>query len=287
MSGNDTMECWDVRRGLWPPERPRLAGDWVVKARKHVEACPACQEYFAQDRRLLAAYDRLRGIEAPPHVKEKVLAMLAAESSATESSLGSGARGPGSGTSDRRTGEPERRSRTARRVAVAGFAVAAGLAALFVVGDFGDDASGGPLASSGDHSSMYVEDYLRRAVSQHRITTSDPAEVERFLSQELGVRLTPLQIVGLELTGAEICLLEGLRGAMIRYRTDGETVTHYMLPREDAARRAPTLSVASAEEALGESPPAVVVWADGRTEQALVAPLPPERLLGLARGSDD
>ena len=89
---------------------------------------------------------------------------------------------------------------------------------------------------------LFVDDYLRRAVGQDNIVTSDPAEISRFLMKGLGLLITPMQIEGLRLAGAEVCFLDGRRGAMIRYRQNGHEVTHYLIPREGVAGRPPRQS---------------------------------------------
>lgn len=275
------MDCRSVREGLWPPERPRLAEDWVLRARRHVRRCPACTAYFEQDRRLLELYDRLRGVRTPERVRERVFDMLARESADGSPALSAGDADVFQGRTSSAAGQGSGRRRMSlgdllspRGLAV-GALVAAALAAVLVVP--------GPRGAVSTESSMFVEDYLRRAVSQDRISSSDPSEVSRFLARELGMGVTPLEVAGLDLDGAEICLLEGLRGAMIRYRSETGVVSHYVVPREGARIRAPTLVEAPPPGKGGTVSPAVVVWSDARVEQALVAPLSPARLLGLAR----
>ena len=75
----EMIDCSEAREGLWPPERPRLARDEVLKARSHVEGCASCTEYFAQDTQLLGFYDQLRQTGAPRAVRERVFDALAAE----------------------------------------------------------------------------------------------------------------------------------------------------------------------------------------------------------------
>ena len=126
-----------------------------------------------------------------------------------------------------------------------------------------------------------MEDYLRRAVGQDHITTSDPDEIARFLARELGIQLLPMQVPGLELEGAEICLLEGRRGAMIVYKQHGAAISHYVVPREGAQPREPALSMDCCEQTSGMP---VVTWATRQLEQALVGEISPEQLLRLASG---
>ncbi|NIP57749.1 MAG: hypothetical protein GWM92_05925 [Gemmatimonadetes bacterium] len=253
----------------------------MVRARRHVRRCPACADYFEQDRRLLELYDRLRGVRTPERVKERVIDMLGRESTDRSLAVSAADDDVSHGRSSSEAGRGTRLRRFGlgdfvswRRLA-AGALVAAAVGALLVVPGARDVVS--------TESSMFVEDYLRRAVSQDRISSSDPSEVSRFLARELGMGVTPLEVAGLDLDGAEICLLEGRRGAMIRYRSETGVVSHYVVPREGARIRAPTLVEPPAPGKTGTLSPAVVVWSDAKVEQALVAPLSPARLLGLAR----
>ena len=260
------MNCTDTRRALWPPERPRLAAAAVLKAQRHRESCPACQEYFAQDRRLLDAYDRMRDERAPRHVRERVFDSLARERA--------GALGlsPLAGSRSRaRLGRLPLWS----LVAVASIVgVLAGSSSLFRV----------PAAGVVEEGGLFVEDYLRRAVGEDNIVSSSVEEISGFLTRELGIAVTPMEVAGLLLAGAEICLLDGRRGAMIRYTEGGREISHYVIPKEGAARRDPAVSsgLGSGDGAAG---PAVITWATPQVEQALVGELPAERLLELARNS--
>jgi hypothetical protein len=209
------MDCAQARRLLWPPERPLLAGDEVVRAREHVRACAGCRSYLTLDRALLSLYDRSRRTEAPAAVRERVFDALA----------------------------------------------------------------GGPTSPPVESPDVFVEDYLRRAVGQDRIETSDPTAVRRFLERELGLTFDPIRLAGLALERAEICLRDGRRGAMIVYEADGVPVSHYIVPRHDVGARAPDLSPRR-EGSTAEMP--VVTWATSDAEQALVGGLSPEQLLEIA-----
>jgi anti-sigma factor RsiW len=254
------MDCGTAREGLWPPERPRLADDDVVEARRHVESCAACQEYFRQDRALLDAYDRMRANVAPARVRERVFDALARERAA----LSRGER--------INTGVP-RYDRTIARGSAAALAIfVLGMIAWLVLGR-----RSGPA----DGATMFLEDWLRRAVATESVETSDPEVVRQFVARELGIAHAPLRIRGFEIEAAEICLLSGRRGALIRYASDGRIVSHYVLPSADAEPREPALM----QSEPGAGPAAVVTWAAPSIEYALVGDLPPESLLQFARSA--
>lgn len=252
------MDCLEVRQGLWPPERPRLASEEVMAARQHVRRCPSCARFFDQDRRLLDTYDRLRREEAPAAVKDAVIAAA---------------------------GKENARAHVTTREAAGATSWArppAGLLAVLVVaGILGsthlwEARPGSAVDNAG--TSIYTDDYLRRAVGRDQLETSDPMEANRFLRRELGVELQPLSAPGLVLRRVEICLLDGRRGAMLEYRLDGKVVSHYVVPKENDEVRRPSVQEGGSPQA-----PPVVTWSVGSVEQALVGELSAERLLELAR----
>jgi hypothetical protein len=173
--------------------------------------------------------------------------------------------------------QEERREALDFRTSVLRLALPATMLVLvvgFAVLQLGEDG-----ASTSEGGEVFVEDYLRRAVGQDHIVTNDPAEVTRFLERELGLRFAPIQIAGLDLARAEICLLEGRRGAMIVYKKDGAEVAHYLVPREDSPEREPALSTKGRADS-GAMP--VVTWATPNIEQALVGEVGAEELLRIA-----
>ena len=252
------MNCSEARHALWPPERPRLAEAEVLEARRHVRGCPACESYFAQDRALLDAYDRASQERAPQILRERVFDALARER----------ARGLGLAP--------------ARRVSRRWVVVAAASVVGLLVGGFAVSLRNVPDGLN--DGGLFAEDYLRRAVSQERLVSSDAAEIGRFLTRELGRPIRPLQIPGLRLTSAEICLIEGRRGAMIKYVEDGREISHYLIPREGTQRRDPEPASALSPSS-GAGGPRLITWATPEIEQALVGEVAEARLMELARNA--
>lgn len=277
------MDCSRAREGLWPPERPRLAGPETLAARAHLDACAACRDYLAQDRLLLDAYERLREVEAPPGTREEVFVALA------KARVG----GSGEAASPRRERPFQERwspgALTRILPGVGAVAVVALLVAFFAGGLQGPEGTGtepsalapAELPAGTSAGAVFVEDYLRRAVGEEHIETDDPSEIRAFLLRELGVPVVPLQMAELSLERAEICLLKGRRGAMIVYKRRGVAVSHYLVPREGAPVRKPSVSQG---QVAGEPP--VVTWSSGSLEQALVGEVPSADLLEMAGSGD-
>ena len=252
------MNCSEARHVLWPPEQPRLAEAKVLEAREHVHGCPSCESYFAQDRSLLDAYERAGRERAPQALRERVFDALALERSRSV------------------VEEPATPGVSRRWMLTAAASVVGLLAGGFVVSLKG-------TSDALNDGGLFAEDYLRRAVAQERINSSDPGEVGRFLTRELGRPIQPLHVVGLRLTSAEICLIEGRRGAMIKYVQDGRDISHYLIPRDGTPRRDP--EPASAWSSVADGGPALITWATPEIEQALVGEVSVDHLMELARNA--
>ncbi len=249
------MDCAEARAALWPPERLRVVDDTVVRARSHLDGCECCREYFRQDEALLDVYARVRELTAPMRVRRRVFDSLAAARWAPDSHR-SGVQ-PWSGRLLRQSVWP------------IAFVVLLTVVTLAQIQD----------SRATEASAVFVEDYLRRAVGQEHIVTDDPAEVRQFLERELGLTLEPLSFAGFELDRAEVCLLEGRLGAMIVYKGTDGSISHYLVPRDDADPRPPRLSTNSG----GAMP--VVTWATPALEQAVVGELAATALLELTTSS--
>ncbi len=132
-----------------------------------------------------------------------------------------------------------------------------------------------------DMNGAVAQDYVRRTVGEDYLDTSDPHEVSRFIERELGLILSPLQADGLVLERVEICLLDGKRGAMIRYRIHGEKVSHYVVSATVTRAQAP--AVAREQAGIGGEALPLVTWAAANVNQTLVGAVSPDELLALAR----
>ncbi len=278
------MNCSQARHALWPPERPRLAEADVLEARRHVQGCPACESYFEQDRSLLEAYDRASRERAPQALRERVFDSLARErskglgASAGVEAFAVEASAVDAAAMEAAAMEAAASKLVSRRWVLAAAASVAGLLAG------GSVVLLQSLLETPDDGGLFAEDYLRRAVAQERIVSSDAVEVSRFLTRELGRPISPLQLAGLRLTSAEICLIEGRRGAMIQYVEDGREILHYLIPREGARGRDPEPASAwSSDTNIGG--PALITWATPEIEQALVGEVPADHLMDLVRNA--
>ncbi len=260
------MTCDEAREALWPVRQPKLVVGQNERARTHVDACRDCRDFLAQSQTIADAYDHLACAKASPELRERVFDAIAVERAGQRAE-----RAAVSPSIRQRVGLQSLR-RPWRVVAVA-TVVLASAAAL----------TRSATADAPEPGAVFVDDYLRRAVGQERITTSDPGTVGRWLARELGLTMTPLEWAGLVLEGAEICLLNGRLGAMIQYRMDGVQVSHYLVPWHGAKKRAPTIGLGNRESRA--QMPLLVTWSTASMEQALVGDVGSEKLLELARSA--
>jgi hypothetical protein len=262
--------CTRARAELWPPERIRLAEPEILEARVHVDSCPVCADYLRQDAALLEAYAQLREVRTPFAVRERVFDVLARERAGMDLAT----RPP---SSAEHSGEPRRRGVWFP----VGVGVAAGIALLVAL--LGrSEPTATPLGPA-EASAAMVEDYLRRAVGTEQVETSDPREIQRFLAREIGVPMAGLIHPDLIPIRAEVCMLDGTRGALIQYDRDGEVVSHYVIPAEQVGPREPEVAQSMEDGRPDAMGPNVVTWSRPGVQEALVSDLPVAELLELLR----
>lgn len=291
MEERNDMNCEEARDRLWPPERPKVAETEVVEAWRHVDFCPDCRAFLRRDEMLRRRLGELRLPAAPSEVRERVFQALAEERER-------GARNPeppevaeadgGDGRADRVPGL------SSRPAAVRVLAAAAVLTALFLGGRLLIDAPPGPdrIAdgpTAGEEATpapgevRFVEDFVRRAMPESRIVSSDPAEVSLFIAREVGLPVRPHDFEGFQLLGAEICVVEEKRGAVIFYERNGQVLYHFLVHHDDVTPLAPELTEARPHRWEGSADPSVAIWSAGSVDEALVGDVSPEALVAMAR----
>lgn len=257
------MTCERAREILWPARRPTLAEGECEEARRHVATCSECQEFLTTSDQVALAYEELAQVQAPAELRERVFTAIACERAGVDQA-------------DQTSRLPWARWARLQRVGVAAVTVIA-LGSGFWLGR---PAPASEAAVEAESGAAFVEDYLRRAVGEERILTSDPMAIRHWLARELGLQVEPLQLEGFALELAEICLLNGQRAAMLQYAaSDGAQVSHYLVPRAGAGEREPAVGTQGA----GGPVPPLVTWSTPSLEQALVGDLDPAELLRIAR----
>lgn len=257
------IDCREARRALWPGDSLRLSDERVEAALAHADECESCSGFLDRDRRVAALVrDSMPRTEAPRELRERLYTALARERAGE-------------------TGRSKWRGRGAWKVATALF-----LGGLALAG------AGRWLIGHGDArspASAFAEDYLRRAVEQDVLVTSDRERVGAFFARELGISAQPPRLPGYEVKRAVICLMNGRRGGVVEYTSGGKSLSYYVLPDEGDGTGLPHEFDARRIEWGSERPTAaaarglgVATWRDGEHQHALVGNLSPETLEEIA-----
>lgn len=247
-------DCSETRRTLWPADIMRVSDAEVEAALGHAEGCVNCRRFLERDRRVARLIrESVPRVCASRELRERLYTALARERSGVLS----------------RVGWRWSRALGVAVVVVAG--AAAGTAAHWLLERPSDPAT-----------STFAEDYLRRVVEQDVLESSDPQQIAGFFTRELGVSMPPPEVPGYQLQRATICLMNGLRGAVVEYGADGKRFSYYIIPHrtetfassraEDSRlvdRRVSWPAVVGRERGLD-----VATWWDGEHQHAVVGDLP-------------
>lgn len=261
----DTLNCEAVQRCLWPLEEPRPYSEEEEAARMHLGHCTGCREFFERDaalRRAIARYGL--AASAPESLRQRIRDVLFGRFPADDREV---ARREDPAAV---AGEIMSATRLPVRLRREGWAVAAAIVAFLTAATFLQ--SGKPVAGE-----VYARDYLSHA-EDLQIYSPDPAAVSRFFQQQMGVGMRPVMLEEGQLTRAMVCVLADRQAAMVEYEVLGHVVAHYRLVRGDDAG-------ARGVRATTKGGVTTVTWRDTALEHALVADLPADDLIELARAA--
>lgn len=253
------MDCEQVRRRLWPLDRPRPLAEGEEAAREHLDACAACRAFFERDRLIGRALAELPVMApAPPEVRERVFDALARE----RALVGSAA---DEAPPARATSKPALRR-------IIPWAVAAAAAVIIGTAVF----RSAPPASD----AAFAQDFLSREVEADVVEGPDATQVSAFFMREMGVPIPPVDLEEASLERAMICLIDGRRAAMVEYALEGYKLAHYRVPVDGRAREG--RKAGPRARMTEENGVCVVRWSDGRYDHALVSNLPESRMREVA-----
>jgi anti-sigma factor RsiW len=251
-----TLGCGKSRRLLWSDEHVRLADREFLDARAHVADCRGCQGFLGDMQALTSLIRRLAPRPVtPPSLRERLFNAVAAE---------------------RMAGQREMRISRRARALAASLIGAVGLVALLLW----------PLYQSRTHDtwqdamSAIVEDHAR-GLHHESLTTSDQRAARQWLTARIAFAVQVPDVNGLVLERAEVCRLNGRRACLLRYRVDGQVVSYYSY--ELVPDQLLTESAGSTFHEQERAGYRVVAWEEAGVLRALVADLPADRLLNLAR----
>jgi anti-sigma factor RsiW len=134
------------------------------------------------------------------------------------------------------------------------------------------------MAAPPDRFTGLAEDHMR-ATRGDGLVSSDSTSVSRWLAARLPFAMEVPELPGLRIRGARLCLMDGRRGGVVEYSSEGRPVSYFVVPDGEPAERPPIGELRSAVRAGYH----VVTWREPGLVHALVGDLPEATLLGLAR----
>lgn len=247
-----TTDCGRARRILWPDAGPRPLTSDVEAAQAHVAECGACRAFIGEMRDFAAQVQRhVPRPTAPAAVRERLFTTIARARAMLPA--------------------PAPRRPNLLRGTIAGLAVGALIGGGWALGR----RASGPIE---EPSLVAVARDHVRGLQHDAIANGDAAAVTSWLDERVPFAVRVPDFPGAVLEGARLCLVQGQRGAVVRFRLDGRPVSYYVMPARGPARR----DEAAFEEEV-EAGYTVVAWRHGGLRHALVGDLPRHRLAALAR----
>jgi hypothetical protein len=245
-----TISCGRARRVLWPDAGPRAVTPETELAERHVAECAECRLFLEEMSRIgRLTHELASRPQAPREVRDRLFKAVAR---ARTGSSGLGWQ------------------RLSRWV---------GLAAVLALLAGGALVWGTRVAAPPDRFTGLAEDHMR-ATRGDGLVSSDSAAVSRWLAQRLAFAMEVPALPGLRIRGARLCIMDGRRGGVVEYMSQGRSISYFVVPDLDIERRsAPTADVQSAVRAGYR----VVTWREPGLVHALVGDLPEATLVGLAR----
>lgn len=200
-----TTRCGRARRELWPDSGPRSATAGVVDARRHVAECAQCTAFFAEMR---AMAEHLHATAprpiAPLEVRDRLFERIAG--ARTNTAIRSRSRSPW----------------------IAGWALAALL--LLVIGV---RAFEGRVARPREPLLAALAREHAHTLGEFGISSSDPAEVARWLKGRLPFAVQVPVFSDAPLRGARLIDMNGTRAVVIQYDIGEEALSYFVVGRDD------------------------------------------------------
>jgi anti-sigma factor RsiW len=246
-----SVTCGRARRILWPDGGPRAASPEVIDAQEHLAGCAACRQ-FMRDMRVLgeAVRDGAPREQAPADVRGRLFTAVARARAGTHPA-------------------PRRRAHAPWLAAAAVLAVALG---TLTADRLQRDAQVDPI-------SAIAEDHAR-ALGRAHLGSADPAEVTRWLAEQVHFAIHVPALPDARLRGARLCVMDGRRGAVVEYEVEGVAVSYFVVPDEAE----PTRDTAAARfDRATRAGYRIVSWREPGLLHAMVGNLPESRLATLAK----
>lgn len=242
------MDCNAARLVLWPDPEGAHAGPGVREAFAHYRGCAQCQGFFRTQR---ALGDRLRGLRvppAPPHLRDRTLAALDND-------------------------EAGRARRRARWMIASGGALVAAAAALILF-----------VGRPADPMDVAVPLVRHMQATADEMESSDPAALAQWLSSRAGYAVSVPELSEATPRAGRIVRLGEAHVAVVEYAMHGTPLTYFALPSDQIMGRDVRMDEPMPASVNGYE---VAVWKEGTQARALVAAMPRDEVLAVAKECRD
>lgn len=223
---------------------PSAVNEQQLQAQEHVRCCERCQSNLQEDMQLRNGIRGLAREKPSAEFKEKLFTEI----------------------SRLRWQKTERERRIQFRLAVAVITVA-----LLVLG-----AIWYARRSPSNLVDYLVEDHQENIPGRFMMTSSSPADIERWFDGKLDFPVHVRTVHGAELVGARLCRVENTHAALVFYRGRSRLISWFTFPQRTpraASNTPPTIS-----SARGYS---VIQWSEKGLTHAVVSDLESGELLAL------
>ena len=247
-----TVECGRTRRLLWPNNGLQAVTAEIVEARRHLETCAECAEFFAEMRTLRDGIRRaVPRTAAPLEVRDRLFKTI----------------------SQARTQSAPRLLPRPHLVAAA--AVAAVLLLLVGTREFVRNNNRSPESAL---IPILAEEHAR-ALGEAGIKSSDANEISRWLNGRVAFAIHVPVFDEASLKGARVLELEGRRGALVEYALGGDLVSYFVFADYPTPSTGSPLDL---KETIWDGY-RVVSWTEPGVLHAFVGNVPRSKLRMLAR----
>jgi len=243
------LTCSRTRRLLWPDGALRAVTPDLELAEQHLAGCDGCRR-FLDDMRQLARliHEHAPRPVAPREVRERLFRAIARVRSGS-------------------TAAQHRWTRIRWGGLAAGIAAALALALWHQRGPVDQ---GAVVA--------YAEDHVR-AIRGEGIVADDRAAVSQWLADRLSFIMDVPDLPELRLKGARLCIMDGRRGGVVEFETQGHFISYYVVPDPHP----PTETGPAKFRKASHDGYRIVAWHEPGLVHVLVGDLPEASLIDLAQ----
>lgn len=247
------MDCSEARAAMGPDLVPTPTSEEAIGAYDHYRACEACQRFYSHQIRLANRLRLLSSAKAPAGLRGRILVALDEETRRQRQTIPA----------------PLRQ----RWLAGGLFAAAAAASIWFATRP-------DSVTNPAHRAAIMLAAIAQDSAALDATIASNQAELLRgWFGSKIGSSVDIPDIPEAQLTGGQITHLDGVATAAVHYEYHGMELLYFMIPPSTVSRRMPKDDELWSFTASGFE---VVLWRDGATTRAVMAPMARPELEAIA-----